>query len=49
MAPDPTAAVAYAYAERFGIVHVDDDTLARTPGASARWYSELICRRDLSA
>jgi beta-glucosidase len=39
---------AYAYAKRFGIVHVDYDTLARTPRASARWYSDLIRRRDLS-
>ncbi|MFE7508240.1 GH1 family beta-glucosidase [Promicromonospora sp. NPDC057488] len=40
---------AYGYAKRFGIVHVDYDTLDRTPKASARWYSELIRRRDLSA
>ena len=33
---------AEGYAHRFGIVHVDYDTLARTPKASARWYREVI-------
>jgi beta-glucosidase len=32
---------AHGYGMRFGIVHVDFDTLVRTPKASARWYSEL--------
>jgi beta-glucosidase len=32
---------AEGYAHHFGIVHVDFDTLERTPKASARWYSEL--------
>ncbi|MET1132945.1 MAG: family 1 glycosylhydrolase, partial [Aeromicrobium sp.] len=32
---------AEGYAKRFGIVHVDFDTLARTPKASARWFAEL--------
>ena len=32
---------AHGYGMRFGIVHVDFDTLARTPKASARWYSDL--------
>jgi beta-glucosidase len=32
---------AEGYAHRFGIVHVDFDTLQRTPKASARWYSEV--------
>ncbi|WP_175408488.1 glycoside hydrolase family 1 protein [Streptomyces sp. TRM64462] len=32
---------AYGYAKRFGAVHVDYDTLARTPKASARWYADL--------
>lgn len=31
-----------AYRERFGLVHVDFATLARTPKESARWYSEVI-------
>ena len=32
---------AYGYSKRFGIVHVDYDTLERTPKDSALWYSEL--------
>ncbi|MEV0534832.1 GH1 family beta-glucosidase [Kitasatospora sp. NPDC050463] len=35
---------AYGYAKRFGAVHVDYDTLARTPKASAHWYAEVIRR-----
>jgi beta-glucosidase len=30
------------FAKRFGIVHVDFETLQRTPKASARFYSEVI-------
>ncbi|MGE0715821.1 MAG: GH1 family beta-glucosidase [Alphaproteobacteria bacterium] len=30
------------YGQRFGIVHVDFATQARTPKASARWYADLI-------
>jgi len=30
------------YSKRFGIVHVDFDTLARTPKDSARFYSQVI-------
>jgi beta-glucosidase len=33
---------AFGYARRFGIVHVDFDTLERTPKASARFYSDVI-------
>ncbi|MBS1694479.1 MAG: beta-glucosidase [Actinobacteria bacterium] len=33
---------AEGYAKRFGIVHVDYDTLVRTPKASADWYSAFI-------
>jgi beta-glucosidase len=33
---------AEGYRHRFGIVHVDRDTLVRTPKASARWYREVI-------
>ncbi len=33
---------AEGYRMRFGLVHVDFDTLVRTPKTSARWYSELI-------
>ena len=32
------------YAKRFGLVHVDYQTQARTPKASAHWYRELIER-----
>jgi beta-glucosidase len=35
---------AQGYSDRFGIVHVDFDTLARTPKASAMWFAELIRR-----
>jgi beta-glucosidase len=38
---------AQGYAHRFGIVHVDVPTLARTPKASARWYSGVIARNGL--
>ena len=33
---------ALGYAKRFGIVHVDYETLQRTPKASARYYAEVI-------
>lgn len=33
---------AFGYEKRFGIVHVDYETLARTPKASARWYAEVV-------
>jgi beta-glucosidase len=33
---------AEGYRHRFGIVHVDFATLARTPKASARWYQRVI-------
>lgn len=36
---------ALGYAKRFGIVHVDYQTLQRTPKASARFYSEVIRTR----
>jgi len=32
----------HGYGKRFGIVHVDFDTLERTPKSSARFYSEVI-------
>ncbi len=32
---------AHGYGPRFGIVHVDYETQARTPRASARWYSAV--------
>ena len=33
------------YGRRFGLVHVDFDTLTRTPKDSARWYQRLITGR----
>ena len=33
---------AFGYDKRFGIVHVDYETLRRTPKASAHWYREFI-------
>ncbi len=38
---------ALGYDKRFGIVHVDFDTLERTPRDSARWYAEVIRRNGL--
>jgi beta-glucosidase len=35
---------ASGYAKRFGIVHVDYATLARTPKDSALWYRDLVAR-----
>ncbi|KJY43530.1 beta-glucosidase [Streptomyces sp. NRRL B-1568] len=32
----------YGYSKRFGTVHVDYATLARTPKSSFRWYAEVI-------
>jgi beta-glucosidase len=33
---------AVGYSQRFGLVHVDYDTLVRTPKDSYRWYRDLI-------
>ncbi|MCQ1985685.1 GH1 family beta-glucosidase [Arthrobacter sp. zg-Y844] len=38
---------AWGYAKRFGIVHVDYETLQRTPKASARWYAEAAATNAL--
>ena len=32
---------AYGYGQRFGLVHVDYDTLVRTPKLSAHWYAAV--------
>jgi beta-glucosidase len=32
---------AYGYSKRFGLIHVDYETLARTPKDSARWYAQV--------
>jgi beta-glucosidase len=39
----------FGYAMRFGMVHVDFDTLARTPKDSAYWYRDVIGRNGLAA
>ncbi|WFR74661.1 family 1 glycosylhydrolase [Prescottella defluvii] len=36
---------AAGYRERFGLVHVDYDTLARTPKDSYLWFQELLAAR----
>ncbi|MEN9775428.1 MAG: hypothetical protein RL322_2498 [Pseudomonadota bacterium] len=36
---------ASGYGKRFGIVHVDYQTLVRTPKLSARWYADLLAAR----
>jgi beta-glucosidase len=33
---------AVGYSQRFGLVHVDFDTLARTPKDSFHWYRDMI-------
>jgi beta-glucosidase len=38
---------AFGYAKRFGIVHVDFDTLVRTPRASAHWYATVAAANGL--
>jgi beta-glucosidase len=40
---------ASGYAKRFGIVHVDYATLARTPKDSALWYRGLLLRANAKA
>jgi beta-glucosidase len=37
----------FGYRMRFGIVHVDFDTLKRTPKDSALWYAQVIARNGL--
>lgn len=38
---------AYGYAKRFGIVHVDYETLRRTPKSSSRWYARVARSGEL--
>lgn len=38
----------HGYAMRFGMVHVDYETLVRTPKASAWWYRDVIARNGLA-
>jgi beta-glucosidase len=35
---------AAGYSQRFGLVHVDFDTQARTPKASYHWFRDIICQ-----
>jgi beta-glucosidase len=37
---------AEGYAHRFGIVHVDFDTLERTPKRSAHWFADVAAQRE---
>jgi len=37
---------AHGYSKRFGIVHVDYETQARTPKQSAAWYADVIRRQQ---
>lgn len=39
----------FGYAQRFGLVHVDYDTLKRTVKDSARWYTQVIRKNGLEA
>ncbi len=36
------------YTQRFGLVHVDYDTLARTPKRSFQWYADVIAAQPTS-
>ena len=38
---------AYGFSKRFGLIHVDYETLERTPKDSARWYAETVKRNGL--
>ena len=38
---------AYGYTKRFGLVHVDYETLERTPKESARWFAEVTRRNGV--
>ncbi|RKN40507.1 GH1 family beta-glucosidase [Streptomyces hoynatensis] len=40
---------AYGYSKRFGVVHVDFETLERTPKSSARWYASVAAANELPA
>jgi beta-glucosidase len=39
---------AWGYSKRFGMVHVDYDTLVRTPKDSAHWFSQVIADNALT-
>ncbi len=37
------------FSKRFGIVHIDYETLVRTPKDSARWYADVVAANALTA
>lgn len=39
---------ALGYGSRFGLNHVDYDTLVRTPKASAKWFSQVIAQNGIT-
>jgi beta-glucosidase len=39
---------AHGYSQRFGLIHVDFNTLRRTPKDSARWYARVIATNGAS-
>jgi beta-glucosidase len=39
---------AFGYTQRWGLVHVDFDTLQRTPKDSARWYQQVATANAIS-
>ncbi|CAM9337610.1 unnamed protein product [Pylaiella littoralis] len=38
---------AYGYTKRFGLVHVDYDTMKRTPKSSSKWFSNVLTSNTL--
>jgi beta-glucosidase len=40
---------AHGFSKRFGLIHVDYETLERTPKDSARWYAEVTRTNGLPA
>ncbi|CAM9954347.1 unnamed protein product [Sphacelaria rigidula] len=38
---------AYGYSKRFGLIHVDYETLKRTPKASSKWYKKVIASNQV--
>ena len=37
----------FGFSKRFGIIHVDYETLERTPKDSARWYADVTRRNGI--
>jgi len=40
---------AFGYSKRFGLIHVDYQTLRRTPKSSAKWYGQVIRENAVEA